>query len=50
MYAAHPQAVLSASIETAVFVMLTVDAGAEDRFRDLHDPSQVPGQGPGDNA
>ncbi len=35
MQAADPQAVLSSPIETAMFLVLTVDAGAEDRFRDL---------------
>jgi putative iron-dependent peroxidase len=35
MRAADPQAVLGLPTETAVFLVLTVDAGAEDRFRDL---------------
>ena len=35
MRAADPQAVLCPPLETTVFLVLTVDAGAVDRFRDL---------------
>jgi hypothetical protein len=35
MQAPDPQAVLGLPTETSAFLVLTVDAGAEDRFRDL---------------
>jgi hypothetical protein len=39
MQAPDPQAVLGLPTETSVFLLLTVDGGAEDRFRELADVS-----------